>query len=1187
MADIEYTPAQQAVIYERGKNILVSAAAGSGKTAVLSERVVKKITDRTHPVDVDRILVLTFTRQAAHEMRERIYQRLSGLYAEDPFDNNLRRQMLLLDNAKITTIDSFCSYVFKNYFQDAGADPSLRIADEAELSVIGEDVMKDFLEEKYEEGSSDFQKLLDYFSRDVKSRDLISAVRQVLSPVSSAAWPMEYLEGMLCPYSFENESELIKSKDFDFLISYSREMLDNVVSVFDEIIRMYPEDDAYSAFFKEERQCICEIAMEKDYAGLRNGLIAYSESRFRLPSKGHKKEEFDEEVKKKRTNAKKAVTELFNDYFEKTPGEIFEGLKKAGEYARILTELSKDYYERFLLEKRKKGVMDFSDCEHMALSILIDEETKEKRAASEELSNYFEEIMVDEYQDSNSLQETILKSLVTEDDRHGNYFMVGDMKQSIYGFRHADPTIFEKKYETFSETGTRDRLILLDRNFRSREAVISSVNSIFQSAMRRDVGGIDYDERESLKKGASFPEDTKNNITELHVLSWPKEEEERGDFLRKNDYEAAYCADIVSNILDSFLVYDRKSASMRKARPCDIVILSRSSKGTYQELSGAFSKKGIGLSMVEKENYLESRESEIITALLSIIDNPRDDLSLATVLKSPICKFTDEELLLIRGREKKGFFFEAFRRYLNSDKKSDRAKDFLLFFNDLRERADKGSVRELIEYIYDRTGFLNIISAMPNGKVRRENLQRILALSDDFERLSGKGLFNFIRFLKKQKEYLSPSGGSIEDNEDSPFVRLMTIHKSKGLQFPIVILYGAGRKFTNASSKGAVYVSPGNGLFLEAFDKKRRITEKTTSELIAKLKDKRDARGEELRLLYVALTRAQEKLIVTGTTSDGDFDNAGTKRPAELSFTERINCSDYLHYILPAAISRQDLFYVKNVSPSFFEGESGEITSRDEEKEKTPSIVLSEGYMDSEAVEGFTEREGFHYPHEKEIVFKTKYSVSELKSRRSEELISEEETASLYSEPSERVKYVPVFMGGERETARGSKRGTAFHRFLECFDFSLDSYEKSYEKELFRMREGGLISKEEEELLDDREMKAFLSSPLSKRMHEAAVRKELFKEKAFVMRTKADMIPDEKGSEGYVLIQGIVDAFFFENDELVILDYKTDRVRSFETLRKRYAIQLQLYGEALSKAYQRKVAGLYIYSFVLNSEEKI
>ena len=1186
MADMEYTPAQQAIINERDKNILVSAAAGSGKTAVLSERVVKKITDRNSPVDADRILVLTFTRQAAHEMKDRIYQRLSGLYAKDPFDNNLRRQMLLLDNAKITTIDSFCSYVFRNYFQDVGADPTLRIADEAELSVIGEDVMRDFLDEKYEEGSSDFQKLLDYFSRDVKSRDLALAIRQVLSPVSSAAWPKEYLKRMLSPYTHQNESGLIKSKDFEFLTGYSREMLDNAVNVYDEIIRMYPEDDAYNAFFKEERQCLCEIAKEKDYTGLRNGLISYSENRFRLPSKGHKKEDFDEEVKKKRTKAKKAVSDLFNDYFEKTPEEISEEIKKAGEYARILTELSAEFYERFLLEKRKKGVMDFSDCEHMALSILIDEETKEKRPAAIELSNYFEEIMVDEYQDSNELQETILKSLVTEDEHHGNYFMVGDMKQSIYGFRHADPTIFKNKYETFSEDGTRDRLILLDKNFRSREAVISSVNSIFQSAMRRDVGGIEYDERESLKKGASFPEDTKDNITELHVLSWPKEEGERGDFLRKNDYEAAYCADIVSNILDSFPVYDRKASSMRKARPGDIVILTRSTRGTYQELSGAFTKRSIGLSMVEKENYLESHEASVITALLSIIDNPRDDISLVTVLKSPLCNFPDEELLLIRGSEKKDFFFEAFRRYLNSEKKSDRAEDFLLFFNDLRERADRVSVRELIEYIYDRTGFLNIVSAMPDGKVRRENLQRILALADDFERLSGKGLFHFIRFLKKQKEYLSPSGGSIEDDGSSPFVRLMTIHKSKGLQFPIVILYGAGKKFTNASSKGAVYVSPGNGLFLEAFDNKRRITGKTTYELIAKLKDKRDERGEELRLLYVALTRAQEKLIVIGTT-DGREDSEGHESTSELSFTERINCGDYLHYILPAAISRQDLFLVKNISPSFLESEGGDISSRDEEKEETPSIVLAEGFMDSDAVAGFKERAGFHYPHEKEIVFKTKYSVSELKSRRSEELLSEEETASLYSEPSERVKYVPVFMGGERETARGSKRGTAFHRFLECFDFSLDSCETAYEKELLRMKERGLISNEEEELLDPLEMKAFLSSPLSKRMHEAALRKELFREKAFVMRTKADTIPDEKGSEGYVLIQGIVDAFFFENDELVILDYKTDRVRSFETLRKRYAIQLQLYGEALSKAYQRKVAGLYIYSFALNSEEKI
>lgn len=1182
MADIKYTASQQSVIDERKKNILVSAAAGSGKTAVLSERVVKKITDKNAPVDVDRILVLTFTRQAAHEMKERIYQRLSKLYEESPFDNNLRRQMLLLDNAKITTIDSFCSYVFKNYFQDIGADPSLRIADEAELSVIWDDVMRDFLDEKFEEGDNDFQLLLDYFSRDVKSRDLPEAIKAVLSPVSSAAWPKEYLDRMLLPYSYESESELLSGREFGFLLSFSRETISQTVRLYDELIEMYPEDDSYNSFFKEERQYLYECAEAADYESIRQGLISFCS--LSLPRRGHKKEIFDDEIKAKRTAAKEGIKKLKDTYFSKSADEVFQTIKIAGEYARILIELSKEFYGRFLLEKRKRGVMDFSDCEHMALSILIDEETKEKRPAAIELSDYFEEIMVDEYQDSNALQETILRSLVTEDERCGNYFMVGDMKQSIYSFRHADPRIFARKYESFSETDGRDRLIILDKNFRSRDSVISSVNLIFQDAMKKDVGGIEYDEKESLKKGASYPKDEEQNITELHILNWPKQEDERGDFLRKNDYEASYCAEVVSGILSTFTVYDSETHSMRRALPKDIVILSRSSKGSYQELSSALSKKGIGLSMVEKENYLESYEAKVITALLSIIDNPRDDLSLVTVLKSPICGFSDEELLLIRGAEKKGFFFEDFRKYLCDDQKSEKAESFCSFFNDLRERADRGSVRELIEYIYDKTGFLNIVSVMQNGRVRRENLLRILALCDDFEANSGKGLFNFIRTLKKQKEYSSPSGGTLDEDGDCPAVRLMTIHKSKGLQFPIVILYGAGRKFLNESVRGAVYVSPGNGLFPGAYDGEQRIIEKTELEHIAKLLDKRDGRGEELRLLYVALTRAQEKLVVIGTSSDGD-DGSGDQR--EMSFSDRLNCSDYLHYILPAAKKRREHFLIKNVTPSFSAEEESEPRANEKSDEKKIPLTLSEKYMDSDAVKGFLERSNYHYPHENEIVFKTKYSVSELKSRRTKEQLLDEAVSQLYSEPSERVKYVPVFMGGERETARGSRRGTAFHRFLECFDFSKDDYSDSYEDELLRMKERGLISKEEEELLDEKELKAFLKSEISHRMHEAAKRKELFREKAFMMRTSADLIPGEKGKDGFVLIQGIVDVFFFEDEKLVILDYKTDRVKTMEVLRERYAIQLKLYSEALSKAYGKEVSGLYIYSFALNSEGMI
>lgn len=1190
MAEVKWTEDQQKVIDTRGKNILVSAAAGSGKTAVLSERVIKKCTEGPHPVDVDRILVLTFTRAAAGEMKERIYQKFSALSAENPGDRNLRRQLTLIHNAKITTIDSFCSYIYRNYFEDIGADPDLRLMDEAEGMAIRDNVLTDLLERKYEEKEPAFVKLASYFSAKEKGTGLADALLSVADSLGSVPWPEEYLDDLKKPYQMSSKEELLSSADMTFLAEYVSRMLAELFPSYRNLAELYSEGDKYGDFFRNEAEDYGRIAEAGDIFERIALINTLKPAKRKFPSKSSAKlTETDLYAKDLRGELKKAGDQLEVLCQGLSPDGLLHTLSAARPVAEELIELTREFYHAFLEEKFAQGVMDFSDCEHMALSILIDEKTGERKNAAIELSDYFEEIMVDEYQDSNELQETILKSIVTETDSFGNYFMVGDVKQSIYRFRSADPEIFGKKLTSFQEDGGRDILIRLDKNFRSRRAVIDSVNKIFFSCMQKDVGGVDYSEAEALKAGADYLPDTEDNRTEILLADKPDAGEDQEELDDSLQVEAGLLARRITELMQGFKVTDKKTKELRPLRYGDIAVLTRSTSSTYGVISAAFEPAGIPFIMVEKDNYLESYEVRVITSLLSLMDNPRDDIALATVLKSPLCGFTDEKLLSIRNEQGEGYFFAAVRLFMEQHPEDSALASFFTWLGKLRKMAAYTPIHSLLTEIYSGTGFFNRMTAMPGGEVRGENLLRLFDLSVAYEKNAMKGLFGFLRFVEKQKEYTVSSGGSLEEGAVDA-VRFMTIHKSKGLEFPVVFVFGCGKRFLAEKKENSIYLTKSGGLYMSAFDEERRLMSPLPTEAVARKREQGKSRGEALRVLYVALTRAKEKLIITGTIGKADdTDKALTgakEKELPLSFAERLEAGSFLTYILPAAVQNPALFSIHEQGLSDM-AETGEKEESLEERQR--DLILAEKeYLSSEsgkkAREQLSELLDTSYPYADEVVYKTKYSVSEIKDLAFREELSGGE--NLFPPEEKEEHLVPKFLGGAEKSPRGAEKGTAMHRFLECFNFAAENFSDSVETERERMVAGNLLTADEDRLLDIAALTLFIKSPLAQRMHEAAAAKLLFREKAFVMEKEAAGVLPEGGPE-QILIQGIIDAYFFEGNDIILLDYKTDRVREVGILKARYESQLALYGEALERAYRKSCRERIIYSLTLSQEIKL
>lgn len=1212
---VSWTTEQQQVIDLRNRNILVSAAAGSGKTAVLVERIIKRITEKENPIDIDRLLVVTFTNAAAAEMRERIGAAIEKALMEQPEDEHLQRQLSLIHNAQITTIDSFCLYVIRNHFHEIDLEPNFRIGDEGELKLLKEDVLNAVLEQDYERaqageaGSEAFLKLVESYAAGRSDEALREMVLRLYEFSKSYPWPEEWLASCARGYDIAGVPDLDAAEFMQPLVAHIRQIAGDLVALTEDALALAKDDDGpfmYQKALESDLEKYKEIAESRSFSEFYEGFSDLSYDRLASSKNFEGSAEKLEQVKALRDGGKETVKKLIKQYFFASLSAMVSNMQKTAPMAEELVALTLRFSEAFAAEKRKKNLVDFHDLEHFALEILVDRETKEIRKTAEEFQDTFAEIMIDEYQDSNEVQETILKAISKESRGENNIFMVGDVKQSIYRFRLARPELFMEKYDTYTIEESKKQRIDLHKNFRSREQVLICTNDIFDKIMGKDLGNVAYDAAAALYPGASYP-DAQEPMFEPEILLtdaggelFPDSEQ-----VDKRELEAKLIAERIKKLMEEQLVTDKKTGELRKASYSDVVILLRSLSSHADTFAKVLSEEGIPAHTVSATGYFSAVEVQTVLAMLRILDNPRQDIPLTAVLKSPIVGLTDEELALLRLREKDIRFHlcvqeaceEAAEKEGEKTPFEQKLAAFYQTYHSLRKRVPDTPIHELIELLLKETGYGDYAAAMPAGDRRTANLQMLVEKAIAYENTSYKGLFHFVRYIDELQKYDVDYGEAdlISENED--VVRIMSIHKSKGLEFPIVFVAGMGKNFNKQDTRSRMVLHPEYGLGLDCMDGEQRTKANTIiKKAIAKQIDLENL-GEELRVLYVALTRAKEKLILTGIKKDAEESLKKYRIPGEtepLSYLAREEASGYLDWVLPAVLSYGDKYQIRVIDPAelVLKKIKAQIDREEEREKRLQSIKNAAQSAEREQIARCFETK---YPHQSEIGQKNKYSVSELKHRAMREQMQQEEESTPVFAPEEIVPYIPAFAREmeqlEEEVNQGALRGTAVHRVMECYDFAAKC---SVEEQMEQMLSQGKLTPELKELVKVPLITRFLETKVGGRMALAQEKGMLYREKPFVMGFTGEELrrfgfaaedQEKPVAEGdLTLIQGIIDVFWMEEDGITLLDYKTDRVQHASELKARYEAQLKLYEEAVNRVYRgtgQKVKELLLYSFRL------
>lgn len=1256
---VSWTTEQQQVIDLRNRNILVSAAAGSGKTAVLVERIVKIITDKNHPVDIDHLLIVTFTNAAAAEMRERIGNAIEKALDEQPGNEHLLRQLTLIHNAQITTIDSFCLYVVRNHFHEIDLEPNFRIGDEGELKLLREDVLGRVLEQNYEEPSEAFSDFVEGYASGRTDAALNEMILQLYEFSRSYPWPEKWLDSFVGAYRIETREELDRAEWLAPLTENICFVLKDCEQLLKQALAITQQDDGPDMYEKA-----VQSDLEK-YEGL-SRLTSFCELSGALSDIKYDRlassREFEgnpdklELVKSLREQAKDVVKKLCKQYFFCSPEMMIEQLERTEPMLEEVVRLTKQFADEFAAAKRRKNLVDFHDVEHFALQILVDEETEKAKKTAEEFRDTFEEIMIDEYQDSNEVQETLLRSISREERGENNIFMVGDVKQSIYRFRLARPELFMKKYDSYSLEESTTQRIDLHKNFRSREEVLTCTNDIFYKIMARSLGNVEYDAEAALYPGASYPVSA-DFIPEILLADSNDELLEDTELTDKKTLEAKIVAEEIKHLMKTQQVTDKAAGTLRAAHYSDIVILLRSLSGWADSLVEVLNGNGIPAHTVSSTGYFSTVEVQTVLSMLRLLDNPRQDIPMAAVLRSPMAGLTDEELAVLRLEDGSVPFHEAVLELAEglyeedgqkeiSDSEADRKQGrnadektenhieitahrkllkFYKKYKQLRQLVPDTPIHELIEIILRETGYGHYVAAMPAGNRRTANLNMLLEKAAAYEKTSYKGLFHFVRYIDELQKYDVDFGEADMVGENEDVVRIMSIHKSKGLEFPIVIVSGMGKNFNKQDTRSKMVLHPELGIGLDYMDGKKRIKSPTIAKkAIAKQIDLENL-GEELRVLYVALTRAKEKLILTGTLKDApeklEFfrQQANLSKAADrpLSYLTREGASGYLDWILPAVLSYGDKYPVRIVEAA--ELVLDEVENQLEQNEDLTERIEEIEAADTQLVGQLKQRFSQRYPYQTDILRKNKYSVSELKHRAMREKFEAEQEETIPAFLEEPVTpTIPLFIqreeSVEQETAnRGALRGTAVHRVMECYDFAS---EKSVHEQMEAMEKEEKITADMRALVREQTVADFVSSETGKRMALAQRGGALYREKPFVMGfteeelerygfgAGAQMIENEAQTENaqqeimsenvsqenhmheedLTLIQGIIDVFWIEDDGIIVLDYKTDRVDTAQELIDRYATQLKLYADALERVFatrKLKVKEILIYSFRL------
>ena len=1216
---MQFTEEQQEVIDLRDCNILVSAAAGSGKTAVLTERIVNMVCDEENPVDIDRLLVVTFTSAAAAEMRERIGNKLSERLELHPESVHLQRQMTLLHNAQITTIDSFCLFLVRNHFHEIGLDPAFRVADEREIKLMRQEVLGELLEDAFAEGRPEFIAMVEALCPRGKEKVLEEHILNLSRYAASFPWPEKWLLQRKEDYGALTAKELENASFWAYLQHYVGSMLQGCINKLDRAVGLTQDPDGpymYGELLEKEKEDLEAIAQKQSLQEMGLGIEKMTFGKLSSKKDDSVNAAKRNEAKVLRDEVKKVIAELEEQVFVWPMETILRQGKDCCIVAQELVELVLDFDRRMKEKKSAKKIIDFTDMEHFALDILLkrEEGTIRPSQVAKQYREYFHEILIDEYQDSNLVQEYLLRAVSGEEEGCFNRFMVGDVKQSIYRFRLARPELFLEKYDTYQphcksvereeqQPAGHLRRIDLSKNFRSRKEVVETVNQVFGRLMSREVGGISYDAAAALYVGASYPA-WKDQGSELMIVQKP----ERGGALENRQAEALAVAGRIRRLVQEQQVTDKETGKLRNAGYRDIVILLRSLSNMGDIYKEALESQGIPAYVTSKTGYFTAAEVQDLLNFLRIIDNPLQDIPLYGVLRSYFGGFTEEEIAGIRGGEKKRPLYEQLR-----ESALPGIKDFLERLEQYREMSGYLTIRGLLERIVWDYDYLNFLAALPGGAKRRANVEMLFVKASDFEKTSYYGLFHFMRYMDQLEKYEEDFGEADTLDENADVVRIMSIHKSKGLEFPVVFVSGLSKSFNMQDSRPAVILDMDLGLGMDFVNTKRRIKGKTLRKNAVALKLKEDMLSEELRLFYVALTRAKEKLILTAEVAKPQEkygeDDGFSGREEKLSYLDFMKAQSYLDFLNPVlrqikwdlqVIGMEDLQVEKTV-------EQMDLHLARER------LACAGGAEEAEEQRLLEERFAFTYPHGALKGLYTKTTVSELKMAAMSE---QEEGAFHLFEERETEEYLPAFRRGD-EGVSGTVRGNAYHRVMELLDFGKvlndivfeeqESLQKSgagqgdgrmdYQTYLSRLKEERVIASLKEFLKAETESQrlseeylqavrlpriyAFISSELGYRMWRAEQRGTLRREQPFVLSIPARRLKAEFPEEERVLIQGIIDAYFEEDGEIVLLDYKTDSVGSSDQLWKRYRTQMDYYQEALERLTGLHVKKRYLYSFHL------
>lgn len=1245
MADRMWTAEQQQVIDSRGSNLLVSAAAGSGKTAVLVERIIRMVTDEKDPVDIDRLLVMTFTNAAAAEMRERIGDALEARLLERPGDANLERQTTLIHNAKITTIDSFCLRLLREHFNELDIDPGFRIAEEGELLLLQADVLKNVLEDYYSRGDERFLRFVDAYASGKADGGLDDYILQVWRFSQSNPWPKEWIDACKREVTPENPdvkdaraentvSALEKLEKSDspwmrFLLADVRVQAEEFAGQLEEAIAIAGDEDgpqAYLPMLQADLESMERLSCATEYGEVWECLSAPLFGRLAAVRGKNVNPEKKELAAAIRNRVKDGMKKMKALYLPGDLSEVFQDLLASGEPVLVLLELAEAFTEAFQAAKREKNLVDFNDLEHFALKILTGGSLNHQPGpVADALAQVYREILVDEYQDSNEVQETLIYCISRERFGEPNVFMVGDVKQSIYKFRLAKPELFLKKYEEYGTEPGSFRKIELHKNFRSRPEVLESVNDLFYGIMTKALGNIGYTAEAALNPGASYPPTQKEHEarTELFLLNTGEEllsgmEEDALDYTAK-EAEARLIAARIKELTcpeTGMKIWNGKTNAYEPLRLGDIVILLRSLSGWAEEFLSVLGAEGIPAYSESRTGYFSAVEVETVLAMLALIDNPMQDIPMAAVLRSPIGGLTNRELAILMGIFKKNAvkdqdrgIYGAVKNYLNGQDPRGQEQNatelyrklhrFQKILNTLREEAEYLPVHRLIYRIYELTGYYAYAAAMPAGKIRQANLDMLVQKAASYEKTSYQSLFDFIRYIEKLKKYNTDFGEASDAADKGDVVRIMSIHKSKGLEFPVVFLAGAGKQFNRQDVRGKILIDEALGIATDYMDAELKIKAPTLKKNVLSRRMNLESMGEELRILYVAMTRAREKLIITA--GDRYLENRLEKwgplsletGKGGLPFTYLSAASSYLDWLLMAAGHTKESIRIQRVPM--------------EELLRTETVHQAEKAGLYARLKEIREQDGTEmypyilspYAYEADLTLHAKMSVSELKERgqfvddgQSDFLptiprfMREENQAEQTDGTDEPAcKKAPALKGEGQNTLSATFRGTAYHRALELLPFAEIKSRADIRRHLERLRTDEKMDEAAIALLSEYVLDRFFKSGLAARMQEADRRGGLHKEGQFVMGIPAREM-DEADSDELVLIQGIIDAWFEEPDGLVLVDYKTDRIPEGgeEILRDRYALQMIYYARALSQMTGKPVKEMILYSLSLLKE---